>query len=168
MKKLSLAAVAAVFLLSANHADAVSIPTVITFTGDCLIDCSSTGTGTLTLGGSYTLGSDIGASFISFAYSSSFTSFTILPTDTGFFAGGSLPGTLPGAADISIFNNTTGFQSFTSGFWCVGSRCNSQVNNDAGVNGTFNAAAGVPEPGSLMLLGSGLAGLLYAGRRRKS
>ena len=153
--------------------DGAVLDKIFTFTGNCTIDCTGTATGTLTLSGGYVSGNAIAASFLSFQYASTFSNFTILSSDPGLLVFGSLPVTLPGAADITIFSNSVGdlFESHSDGSWCVNDtqNCSFFQNTDFGDQGGFASAQnGVPEPSSVLLVASGVAGLIFASKRRRS
>src|SRR5260370_28454670 len=124
------------------------------------------GTGTLVLQ-NYTLGNPFDISnVVSFSYSANLMTLMLSgagsgPNQVSDFSG-SLPAMLPAYADMNI--SSQGVQVFgpvSSGSWCVGIN---GCNLDFGVNGVFDA--GVPEPASLALTFTGLAGLMLIGLRR--
>jgi len=144
---------------------------VYSWSGVCT-DCSMENvTGTLTLGGTYTLGSEITTSnFVSFSYSGSnlLSPFTILDSEVVSIAG-LLPLTLPGAANLTILANISSvsvpFETVSNGFWCAGSDCL----GDMGGNSTYSAAvSSIPEPGSIALFCCGGALALLGARKLKS
>jgi hypothetical protein len=178
-------ALVAMGAIAASEAPAAATPVppqVFNWQGTCF-DCNGTATGTLTLTGTYVLGTALDtAHFVSFHYNGTnlFSPFTINSGDAGLVVWGLLPTTLPGPANVRIYNSTNEFEtgSFTGagpGSFCVatgggfGGASPSCVPADFGLVGsTFSIAAttaAVPEPASLALLGSGLM-VFVAGRYR--
>jgi hypothetical protein len=142
------------------------------FVGTCS-DCAGTGTGSLILG-NYTLGSAFTtANFLSFSYSSNLISFTIATGSPGINVSGTLPATLPGPANVVIFNSQNQFVSEIPGnaAWCAGTGCL----DDLGISGTWSLASatptGAPAPNTIGLMGVALVTVLLAQillRRRRN
>ena len=133
---------------------------VFNFTGTCE-DCSGTATATLTLGGSYVLGTNLQDSdFISLIYHSNLVDLDET-ADDGTFS--DISGNLPvglGFAQIDVEDNFD-FETDTEGFWDVGI-------DDHGANGVWSqqAAASAPEPATWIELAGGLTVLTLLRRRR--
>jgi len=147
---------------------------VFTFTGTCT-DCldegaigadtpTYTSTGTLTLTGFYILDTPIAADFVSFTYNGSpaLASFTISEGDTSLSVQGILPAILPGFPSVMQIESVNGEFIDEGGSWCAGLDCGS----DEGTTGLFSNSGGAPEPGTVSLLGLGLASVALLGRRR--
>jgi hypothetical protein len=138
------------------------------FTGVCT-DCSGDVTAQLTLQ-DYTPGTDIGSAFVSFTYDGSnlVSSFTIEQGSGDLSVQGSIPTSLPGPADIDIVGSAgdivghvdTEFSTSTNGSWSI-----SGVGVPYFDYGSSSTWSLVPEPGSLVIVGSGLIGLVFARRR---
>jgi len=147
MKKLTL-----VLILALSTSYAGTLPDqVFNFTGTCS-DCTGTATATLTVAGTYVLGTSFQQSdLVFFQYHSNLLDTTISPTDP-FFDG--LQGTMPvglGAANISLEANYI-FTSNADGGWDIGI-------SDFGTNGVWsqpNATSPTPEPATWLTLGIGL------------
>jgi len=158
-------ALAALAILSAAPASAGTI--VYDFTGTCT-DCysgSGNATGELTLLDTYQLGQAItSGNFVSFHYDGTnlLSPFTISLGDTNLFLSGSMS-TVPGFDTVS-FNSVNGtfLADSASGNWCAGPGCAS----DQGGNGIFTGAVSTPEPGSIGLVLTGLAAMLWRAKRR--
>jgi hypothetical protein len=177
---IALVAIGAV-AISEVPAGATPVPPnqVFNWSGACF-DCSGTATGTLTLTGTYVLGTALNTTnFVSFHYNGTnlLAPFTINAGDAGLIVWGLLPVALPGPANVDIYNNTNQFASgiYTGGTltnFCVatgggfggGTSC---LPNDFGNASTFSVApnAAVPEPASLALLGSGMMAFVVLRRR---
>jgi PEP-CTERM motif len=145
-------------------APALAGPFIYNFTGACS-DCyggDGNATAVLTLTSDYTLGQTINTNnFVSFQYAGTdlLNPYTIAAGDANLFVSGSITSN-PGYNTVSFSSSNGLFLSNTDGTWCTGGRCGS----DVGTNGTF--VSGAPEPSSVGLLGLGLAGIGFLGRRR--
>lgn len=135
---------------------------VFDFTGACL-DCTGTGTGTLTLK-NYTLGSVLtAANFVKFTYSSNLLSYSLGSVDD-------LTGSLTaatGPAYVSLHGGGYSFNSLVIGpfsLWCTGTT--GTCGSDFGFISSWSLAAGsVPEPAMWVAMVAGF-GVLGASMRR--
>jgi hypothetical protein len=147
------------------------------FTGDCL-DCTNP-QGVLVLQ-NYTLGDEITyANFVSFTYTSNLADVSVTSANLGTAEG--VVGSTSGNNNFAIeFGSPTyTFQLATDGTWCYGSTGTCSVvcmgdscgggiiGIDHGTDGAFTleTPSSVPEPSSLLLLGSGLTALAAVRRR---
>jgi PEP-CTERM motif len=164
------------FFLGSSSASADTL--TFNFTGDCL-DCTNP-QGTLVLQ-NYTLGESITSSnFVSFAYTSNLADVSVTSANLIDIEGNL--GSTPGNNNFGIQFGASPQFSFgleTDGTWCygtsttcsipcVGDLCGGgTIGIDHGTNGVFalETPSSVPEPSSLLLLGSGLTAL-PAFRRR--
>lgn len=130
-------------------------------------DCDGTSTASLLLAG-YTPGNPIVLeNLVSFTYNGSnlLAAFTINQSNLSGI-NGTIPASLPGSTSFSIQSND-GHQFFSTSnpqtnFWCAGNSCDS----DFGGTNSF-VLAGVPEPGTVALVATGLGVLGFARRRRQ-
>jgi hypothetical protein len=161
--------VAVLALAMTQQTSATNSTITYNFTGTCT-DCSGTATATLTVVGSYTLGTTLSSSnVVSFTYNGTnlLPAFTITPSSPNFFVNGSITN-YPGQNFVAINSSQTdesGFVSNLSGSW------------DAGAVGDFGsvsiwgaATPATPAPSSIILLALGLAMLtgFSLWRRRRS
>lgn len=153
--------------LTASLASAGPIGSTYDFTGYCT-DCPGNASATLVLAG-YTPGTALSnANFVSFSYMSPKYTYTLANL---ILLSGNLPST-QGPASVVIGGTTSGniefdLSSNADGTWNL---LRFNVNGDTGNNGCWNAGAActtstTPEPGSVVLLGSGLVALFIAARR---
>jgi hypothetical protein len=157
-----IAVIFSIFFLQPKTANATTF-TDFSFNGTCSADCTGTATGTLVLQ-NYTIGSVFDSTnFVDFTYQSDFLG-TITVDSSNFLGESGAFLSLPGFDTVTIsFKNDTqlwAFQSFTNGFWCIGSGCLS----DAGTNGEW---AATPLPAALPLFATGLGTIGLLGWRRK-
>lgn len=141
------------------------------FTGVCT-DCSGDVTAQLVLQ-DYTPGTDIGSAFVSFTYDGSnlLPSFTINQGTDDLSVQGSIPTSLPGPADIDIIGSPgdivgqidTEFSTSTNGSWGI-----SGIGVPYFDYGSSSTWSMVPEPGSMIIVGSGLVGLIFTRRRART
>jgi hypothetical protein len=146
-------------------ANAVAIEvTTFYFYGQCEAgDCSGTAEAILKLAGDYNLGDAISSSnFESFTYEGTNLTpgYTVTYNEISSVSG-AIDGPLPAAETFTLIpnNGDPAFHTLTSGFWCVGACA------DLG-NSSFYSASPVPEPMTLTLVGGGLLGMRFFGRRK--
>ena len=139
--------------------------------GRCTALCAGDAVAVLTLNDSYIPGTPLTDSdFISFSYASSIGTYDIPGSGTLSSIRGTLPVTAGGLPTVDFLLDINGpntfFLSSTSGVWESNFPLSSR--QDFGpTQGWFLRPAPVPEPGTLGLMGFGLAGLAFVGRRHR-
>ncbi len=159
--------VAVLALAAAQRSSALISTTTYNFSGTCQ-DCSGTATATLTVVGSYTLGTALSSSnVVSFTYNGTnlVGPFTITPSSPSFFVRGSITN-YPGQNNVAISSSVSGTSNFfssTTGNGGIGL----SDHGIASIWGTAVPATPAPSTSILLVLGLAMLAGFSLWRRRR-